>query len=161
MSSSSAIRRWIRRDQIGDDEPHSSLVNQQRPQSEPSSEPESLDVVARNVVDALRQHLNGDVVETMIVSMVSKLTQYRLVDRICDLHRGRYMRWIRLDGVGGLHRGGTMVSVLFTDDGTVVICKLRNNSFIRFRFDQCIAFERLTQDELIIMAAMTSVRDDD
>ena len=68
----------------------------------------TLEQVSRNVFHALQRHFPDHDLETLLL----KLTGYRLVDRVCDLHKGRYIRWIRLDGSPMLHKGAVAVNVV-------------------------------------------------
>lgn len=153
------MQRWIRRQ-----EPETQVAAPQMMQR-PHSESEDitrfdLEHVVRDVVDAIRQHFDDpDVVK----NLVSKLTGYRLVDRICDLRRGRFMRCFRLNSKNpsSLNRGGTLVNVSFTDEGTVLLCSLTRGKFLSFRFDQCLTFEKMTDEEQMMMAAMRVDEDED
>jgi hypothetical protein len=77
------------------------------------------------------------------------LKDYRRVDRLCDLEKGRFLRWIKPDG--RLSRGGVFANLTFTDVGAVVLCKvLPQRSCVSYRFDQTITFERLTPKEVLL-----------
>lgn len=77
------------------------------------------------------------------------LREYRCVDRLCDLQKGRFLRWFKQNGA--LSRGGVFVNLSFTDQGAVVLCKvLPQRSYVSFRFDQTLTFERLTPEEVLL-----------
>jgi len=111
---------------------------------------QTLEQVSHDIFHAFQRHFPGYECETLL----SKLTEYRLVDRVCDLHKGRYIRWVRLDdSTPLLHKGAVAVNVVFSDEGTFIRCKITRSGFMQCRFDQCLVFERLTEEEQLIMAA--------
>lgn len=79
-----------------------------------------------------------------------KLAEYRLVDEIYKLHKGKYVRWIRESGVN-LTNGGIVVDIKFLDNGIHVVCKNKNR-FIQYKFDECITFQKLSADEQLILS---------
>ena len=81
-----------------------------------------------------------------------KLSEFRLVDEIYKLHKGKYVRWIRTTDAGSyvLTNGGIVVDVKFLDNGTHILCKNKNR-FIQYKFDDCVTFQKLTEDEYLIL----------
>jgi hypothetical protein len=144
------MRRWIRSHQYEEDEgvqaPAPPLSEEQ-----PATALPTLTQVTEDMVLAIHRHFPDD--EEDVKILLPKLSSYRLVDRLCDLRKGRYIRWIRLqDAELKLHRGGTAVSVGFTNEGTLVRCKYARNGIISCRFDQCLVFERLSDDDLLVLS---------
>jgi NDP-sugar pyrophosphorylase family protein len=81
-----------------------------------------------------------------------KLTGYRLVDDVHELHKGKHLRWIREDSPK-LTNGGIVTNIKFLDTGTHVLCMSNGNRFIQFKFDECIIFQKMTlEEQLIVMA---------
>ena len=90
-----------------------------------------------------------------------KLTDYRYVGEICDLFRGRHIRWIRLlDSTGAriltngnltLTNGGIVTDIKFQDNGIYIQCKNTRNQFMLFRFDHCLIFQKLTPEECMLL----------
>ena len=87
-----------------------------------------------------------------------KLTDYRYVGEICDLYRGRHIRWIRLLESNGtrispsnttMANGGIVTDIKFQENGIYIQCKTPRNQFMQFRFDHCILFQKLTSEECI------------
>lgn len=123
-----------------------------RPISQDDDDIPTLEQVSRNVFHAFKRHFPDYDLEPLLL----KLTGYRLVDRVCDLHKGRYIRWIRLDGSPLLHKGAVAVNVVFSDEGTYIRCKITRSGYMQCRFDQCLIFERLSDEEQLIMAAVAT-----
>jgi len=83
-----------------------------------------------------------------------KLIGYRLVDDVHELHKGKHIRWIRENShKTTLTNGGIVMDVKFLDNGTHVLCMSTGNRFVQFKFDDCIIFQKMTQEEQIIMMA--------
>lgn len=153
------MRRWIQ----SQDAPEQEARQMTRPHSEPEDAALTrldLEHVVRDVVDCIRRHFDD---QQVVENLVTKLTGYRLVDRVCDLRRGRFVRCLLLKSKNpsSLNRGGVLVNVTFTDEGTVLLCNLTRGKFISFRFDQCLTFEKMTDQEQMMMAALAATSDDD
>ena len=87
-----------------------------------------------------------------------KLVEYRFVDELYQLHKGKHVRWIRLNAPNKLLVGGTVVDVRFMDDGVNVLCRLHGGKFMQYRFDQCVTFQKLTDDEQLILSVSSAIR---
>jgi hypothetical protein len=84
--------------------------------------------------------------------LCKKLAEYRLVDEIYKLHKGKHVRWIREQADKPyLTNGGIVVDVKFLDNGIHVVCKNKNR-FIQYKFDDCITFQKLSADEQLILS---------
>ena len=80
------------------------------------------------------------------------LTEYRLVNDIHELHKGKQIKWIRLSN-NKLIGGGIVVNIKFLDNGTHVLVKNLLNKFIQIKFDDIWIFQKMTmQEQLILMA---------
>jgi hypothetical protein len=119
------------------------------------------------------QHLDGQTIEsigrsiydslylripiTILPSFYEKLAGFRHVDKVYLLHRGKYARWIRNDSdPPKLENGGIVVDTKITDNGVVVLCKL-GSRFTQYRFNDCITYQKLTPDEMLILSAYTAL----
>lgn len=84
--------------------------------------------------------------------LCKKLVEYRLVDEIYKLHKGKHVRWIREQSDKPyLTNGGIVVDIKFLDNGVHVVCKNKNR-FIQYKFDDCITFQKLSADEQLILS---------
>jgi predicted nucleotidyltransferase len=95
--------------------------------------------------------------ENIPQNIVDKLTEYRYVDKICDLIRGKYVRWIRLSTKGSLPtvtltKGGLVADIKFLENGIYVLIKNAHNRFIQYKFDDCITFQKLSVEELLYIS---------
>ena len=80
------------------------------------------------------------------------LSEYRLVNDIHELHKGKQIKWIRLSN-NKLIGGGIVVNIKFLDNGTHVLVKNLLNKFIQIKFDDIWIFQKMTmQEQLILMA---------
>jgi hypothetical protein len=106
----------------------------------------------QEIYDSLKQHVSADQVE----STFEKLAGYRLVDEVYQIHRGKYVRWIPRSGRGSLTKGATVLNVRFSDVGTLVLCR-NGQWFTQYRFDECLTFQKLSDDELMVLAAYNAI----
>jgi hypothetical protein len=90
-----------------------------------------------------------------------KLNEYRYVPSINELHKGKHIKWIRIDFVPDPNRpnkarlvgGGIVVDIKFRDNGTHVLVRNEMNRFIQIKFDDCYIFQKMNlQEQLILMA---------
>ena len=80
------------------------------------------------------------------------LGEYRLVNDIHELHKGKQIKWIRFSNKR-LIGGGIVVNIKFLDNGTHVLVKNPINKFIQIKFDDVLIFQKMTmQEQLILMA---------
>ena len=80
------------------------------------------------------------------------LSEYRLVNDIHELHKGKQIKWIR-PLTNKLVGGGIVENIKFLDNGTHVVVKTQSNKFIQIKFDDCWIFQKmLMQEQLILMA---------
>jgi NDP-sugar pyrophosphorylase family protein len=99
-----------------------------------------------------------EVVKTLSISQklqkeyCNKLTGYRVVDDMHELHRGKHIRWIR-ESNPKLTNGGIVTNIKFMDNGAQVLCMCSGNRFIQFKFDDCIIFQKMSLEEQLIMLA--------
>jgi hypothetical protein len=93
-----------------------------------------------------------------IEDLCNKLSEYRYIDKICDLHKGKHVRWIRTNPIGkpldyNLTNGGVVTDITFTREHTLITCRNYQNKFIKYKFDDCITFQKLSSDEQMILMA--------
>lgn len=97
--------------------------------------------------------LSNDIISTYC----NKLIEYRLVEEIYQLHKGKHIRWVRIsNGEPTLTNGGIVVDIKFLDNGTHIICKNKNR-FIQYKFDDCITFQKLSQEEQLLLSCYNIV----
>uniref|UniRef100_A0A6C0JF42 Uncharacterized protein n=1 Tax=viral metagenome TaxID=1070528 RepID=A0A6C0JF42_9ZZZZ len=109
----------------------------------------------KKITDEIYQEINTlSVHQKEKQEFCEKLIGYRLVDDVHELHKGKHIRWIRENSKNpSLTNGGIVTDIKFLDNGTHVLCMGRGNRFVQFKFDDCIIFQKMTQEEQIIMMA--------
>lgn len=87
--------------------------------------------------------------ENIPQNISDKLTDYRYVDKICDLIRGKHVRWVRLSNTNNatLTKGGIVADIKFLENGIYILIKNALNKFIQYKFDDCITFQKLSPEE--------------
>ena len=88
-----------------------------------------------------------------------KLKQYRYVDDLADLKYGCYIRWIKLTNPDNLNltNGGLIIDINFYEDGVQIKCKNNYNRFFNIKFDECMIFQKMSQQELILLQIMEAL----
>jgi hypothetical protein len=103
-----------------------------------------------------------------ITAHCEKLAEYRFVDELYQLHKGKYVRWIRrshvTDGDGKMHakthelsNGGIVAGVKFLESGTNITC-VKNGRFMQYRFDECLTYQKLSDDEQMMLTCYEMLR---
>ena len=86
----------------------------------------------------------------------TKLKEYRYVDDLTDIQYGRYIRWINLKDPTKLYltHGGLIIDIKICQFGIQLVCKnFRNNKF-QIKIDECMIFQKITEQEQIILSAL-------
>jgi hypothetical protein len=135
---------------------------------------------AKNVMNSIEDvphHLENNTFTTITDSMVrvlvmenvpniafnlEKLKDYRYVSDVCDVFRGRHIRWIRIRDNEILKRtltnGGIVTDIKFLDNGTHIQCKNARNQFIQIKFDDCLLFQKLTAEECLFLMMQSKIQ---
>ena len=89
----------------------------------------------------------------------TKLKGYRYVDDLSDIQYGRYIRWINLKDPDNikLTTGGIIIDIKILANGIHVVCKNNNNKRFQIKIDECFIFQKLTDQEKIILYALDHV----
>lgn len=90
--------------------------------------------------------------------LLKKLDDYRYVDEMPDLQVGRYMRWINLtkpDNIK-LTNGGILCEIKI-EDAIILVLKNNMNRFFQISMDENLVFQRLSDQEKIILYAVDYV----
>ena len=85
-------------------------------------------------------------------SLLKSLLEYKYIDEIPDLDYGRYLRWISLKNPSNikLTNGGILCDIKVNDQVSL-LCKNKSNKFFQIKMDECIIFQKLTEEEKIIL----------
>lgn len=91
-----------------------------------------------------------------------KLKQYRYVTDLVDLKEGTFIRWIKLTSPDNIYltNGGIIVNTKITNKGINIVCKNNYNRIFQIKFDECLIFQKLTNQELVILDVMEHLEKD-
>lgn len=86
----------------------------------------------------------------------NKLKDYMYIDELNDLKYGQYVRWINIKNPENLKltNGGIFIEVKLLDTGTHMMVKNNMNRIFQVNMDQCIIFQKLSDQEKIILLAL-------
>ena len=86
----------------------------------------------------------------------TKLKDYRYVDELNDLKYGQYIRWINIKNPEKLKltNGGIFLEIKLLDTGTHMMVKNNINRIFQIKMDECIIFQKLSDQEKIILLAL-------
>jgi len=87
-----------------------------------------------------------------------KLKEYRYIDEIHELHIGAFIRWIKFhsDNEISITNGALLTDVLF-EDNIQLLLKNNMNKFFRVNFNDNLIFQKLTDQEKIILFAIDNI----
>lgn len=111
-------------------------------------ENETYGTISENVFQSLTKL---PITQNDIAEHCKKLVGYRYVDELHLLHKGKYVRWITHDEPNKITRGAVVVDIQFGDFGANVLCRLVTGQFLRYRFDKCNTYQKLTDEEQMIL----------
>ncbi len=85
-------------------------------------------------------------------SIMNSLKEYKYIDEIPDLDYGHYIRWIPLKNPTNikLTNGGILCDIKVNEQVSL-LCKNRSNRFFQIKLDECLVFQKLTEQEKIIL----------
>ena len=89
-----------------------------------------------------------------------KLKSYRYVEDVADINYGSYVRWVKLtdpDSVK-LSNGGILIDIKITDSGLQLLCKNNMNRVMQIKLDECLVFQKLTEQEKIILSVLNHLK---
>ena len=115
------------------------------------------------ITDSIIRVLNSEHIPNRS-NLLEKLNDYRYVNDVCDVFRGRHIRWIRIATHENevvkrtLTNGGIVTDIKFLDNGTHIQCKNARNQFIQFKFDDCLLFQKLTAEECLFLMMQNKIQ---
>ena len=92
----------------------------------------------------------------VLIDYFKKLKGYRYVDELSDLKYGGFIRWIPLTDPAylPLNQCGIICDIKIADDGVHIVCKNFMHRHYRFKMDECLIFQKLSSQEMIILSAL-------
>jgi len=109
---------------------------------------QTFDSISIDVFDSL---IKLKVSKDFMPPILERLSGYRFVDELHLLQKGKYVRWIRHDAPDKIMKGGVVIDIQFGDFGANILCRLMTGDFLRYRFDKCNTYQKLTEDECLIL----------
>jgi len=97
-------------------------------------------------------HLPKDVT----LDYLRKLKGYRYVDEIDDIKQGSFIRWIPITNPDALplQPSSIICEIKITDNGVIIVCKNFMHRFYTFKMEECLIFQKLTEQEQVILSAL-------
>ena len=114
-------------------------------------ENQTIETISQNVFDSIKRL---PINQHTVIDHCKKLIGYRFVDELHLLHKGKYVRWIRHDQPDKIVKGGVIVDIQFGDLGANILCRLATGRFLRYRFDKCNTYQKLTEEEQLYLMVM-------
>ena len=97
-------------------------------------------------------HLPRDITLTYM----KKLKGYRYVDEINDIKCGSFIKCITINDPSylPLNMGGLICNIKIENTGIVIICKNFMHKHYQIKMEECLLFQKLTTQELILLSAL-------
>jgi hypothetical protein len=123
-------------------------------------ENQTLKTISRSIFEALR---SANVPEDKFERLYQELIGFRLVDKVCHLHKGmKVVKTLCIQNKEGepvipekLIYRGIVMKTDFRDSGTYILTKNTNNHrVLYYHFDQHLTFQKLSSDEQMILTAL-------
>ena len=91
-----------------------------------------------------------------MIQYLKTLTHYIYVDEINNLKYVSYLKWISLKNLDNLRltNGAFFCNIKITDNGVYIICKNYANRHFQIKMDECLLFQKLTDQEKVILNAL-------
>jgi hypothetical protein len=118
-----------------------------------SLEGQTLSSIKSTVNNMLQQlpNMKGEVLK----KTVKKLDEYRFIEDLDALRFGGYTRWFNLTAdEPQLTNGGIVCDMIVGETGVVVKCKNRMGRIFSFNLSECLVFQKLSDQEKIILFAV-------
>ena len=97
-------------------------------------------------------HLDREI----FINYFKKLKGYKYVDELDDLKYGGFIRWIPITDPKNLplNQCGIICDIVIKDDGIYLVFKNFMHRHYRFKMDECLIFQKLSSQEMIILSAL-------
>ena len=108
------------------------------------------------------KRIKNDILQRLQIKSVDlklfhkKLKGYRYCTDLKDLQEGFFIRWIPLNNPENLEltKGGIVCEVKLVNGMLYVLCKNFMNKFFQIKFDEVIIFQKLSNQEKIILSIL-------
>jgi len=104
-------------------------------------------------------HLDREI----LIDYFKKLKGYKYVDEINDLKYGGFIRWIPLTDPTHLplNQCGIICDIIISDEGVYIVCKNFMHRHYRFKMDECLIFQKLSAQEMVILSALDHLTEEE
>ena len=94
--------------------------------------------------------------KSITLNYLKKLKGYKYIDEINDLKYGAFIKWIPIIDPNylPLHYCGIICEIKITDNGVIIIAKNFMHRHYSFKMEECLIFQKLTTQELVILSAL-------
>jgi hypothetical protein len=105
-----------------------------------------------------RAIISIDINEEKMVKYLSALSEnYKYVDEIFELQKGKFVRWLVLETQNLVH-GGIVLDIEPSTTGSMLItCKNYHGQIFRYDFNNALTFQKLTSLEKTILSLNSSI----
>lgn len=85
--------------------------------------------------------------------ILNKIKDYRYCSEMSDLQEGNYIRWISLNYPDNIRltRGAHILDIEILKNAIYILCKGITNKIFRIKFDECVIFQKLNNQENVIL----------
>ena len=85
-----------------------------------------------------------------------KLKKYRYCSDLKDIQYGFYIRWISLKNPQKVYltNGGIICDIKINEKGIYIVCKNKFNNLFQLKFDECLIFQKISQQEYVILRVL-------
>ena len=94
--------------------------------------------------------------DAVTLDYLKKLNDYKYVDELTDLKYGSFIRWIPITDPDylPLNNCAMICEIKIVDNGILVTCKNFMHRHYTFKMDECLIFQKLTKQELVLLKAL-------
>ena len=119
-----------------------------------------LDIDFNTLNQQKKQVINNlSITNILQTSLISKLRWYRYIDELPDIKYGKFIRWINVTSdVINLTAGGNICEIKVEDTGIIIVCKNFQNKFFQLNMRDCLIFQKLSKQEMVLFAALKYIR---
>ena len=91
--------------------------------------------------------------KSLKTNILKKIKNFRYCGEMPELSEGRYIRWISLNKPDNikLTRGAYILDIEILPKGIYILCKGVVGNIFRIKFDECIIFQKITNQEFILL----------
>lgn len=106
--------------------------------------------IKNNVLD------NLELPKTVIKQFKKKLSEYKYVDELPELHYGRYIRWISFKDPNNVYltNGGIICDIKVVNGGINITCRNNMGRLFQLKTNENIIFQKLTKQEKLLLTVI-------